>query len=134
MFEDLVPKYFPTKEKYIEVAMGIDRLKIDYGYGSQKVYDKLMELLKNDPHNPFYVEELYEFYVIRFELDKAREVIKMFPVDYPEDMIEHWEIIADLDNDVSRLDVYLKVYLWGNKKVIPEDYLKKIESSIFERS
>jgi len=134
MFEDLVPKYFPTKEKYIEVAMSIDRLKIDYGYGSQKVYDKLMELLKNDPHNPFYVEELYEFYVIRFELDKAREVIKMFPADYPTDMIEHWKDNIELDTDASRLDVYLKVYLWGNKKVIPEDYLKKIESSIFERS
>ncbi len=134
MFEDLVPKYFPTKEEYGEVGMSIDRKKIDYGYGSQEVYDKLMELLKNDPHNPFYVEELFEFYVIRFELDKAREVIKMFPADYPADMIEYWENTADLDNDANRLDVYLKVYLWGNKKVIPEDYLKKIESSIFERS
>lgn len=129
-------EFFNSKEELYAAIGRVSKIRRRIRITDDTELNKTKELVAEEPNNPVFWEGLWEIYVIRFELDKAKEVaLKIIDIAQKKGVKEvvlkkysrNFLDSLDMTKYHEARDIYWVVYYRGNENLITPEIIEKYD-------
>jgi len=127
-------EFFNNKEELIAARERVSSIILRFRPTLDEKLNRMKELVAEEPGNPVFQEGLWELYIRRFELDKAKEVaLKIIDIAKEKGVkkvVLKWYMFVFIDSlDITECNnarnIYNRVYEYGDKSLITPEIKAK---------